>query len=451
VLSKEIRKQKIKLAGPIMVHKDKQAFKELILVIANRTGFKADLIEKDYYLTLILSKIDELCPNLAFKGGACLNKVYFDHHRLSEDLDFTMILPKPNAEMPLSERAKLIEPIKEKIENFAEKLNIQAVDIEKSGRKDSKIHNFKFVYDSVILNSKEIIKMDISLIGNPIVATEKNEIKHKFFNSAGEPIINASKVQTLSLNELIAEKMLAGAKRKEISARDFYDLNYAVKKGFDFTNKEFLDVLKKRFELEAHNSNIKLYTPDLGRNEQEKKEMKEQLPQKLYPVINEKQQAEFDTDKVFKNINNALDMIVREEAANYDAYNPNYESIENGEKLSLPLLKVKIQNTELEKKYEKIEWRDKEIKERIKEIETIVNSSDYTRDEKIAINEIFATEKGAKIIESSSFNNEARIIAGLYLGIRDEKYVNKLSKANQVTLQSINEAKVIEIDDGMSR
>ncbi|MDR1942395.1 MAG: nucleotidyl transferase AbiEii/AbiGii toxin family protein [Endomicrobium sp.] len=65
--------------------------------IAATTGFKEYLIEKDYYLTLILSKIDELSTNLAFKGGTCLNKIYFDYHRLSEDLDFTMLLPKSGA------------------------------------------------------------------------------------------------------------------------------------------------------------------------------------------------------------------------------------------------------------------------------------------------------------------------------------------------------------------
>ncbi|MBU4204495.1 MAG: nucleotidyl transferase AbiEii/AbiGii toxin family protein [Acidobacteria bacterium] len=56
---------------------------------ANRTGFRASLIEKDYYLTLILSKINELSQDLIFKGGTCLNKIYYSYYRLSEDLDFS--------------------------------------------------------------------------------------------------------------------------------------------------------------------------------------------------------------------------------------------------------------------------------------------------------------------------------------------------------------------------
>ena len=47
------------------------------------------LLEKDYYLTLILSRARELSEGLIFKGGTCLNKIYYAYYRLSEDLDFT--------------------------------------------------------------------------------------------------------------------------------------------------------------------------------------------------------------------------------------------------------------------------------------------------------------------------------------------------------------------------
>ena len=76
-----------------MIHKDKKQFTDLINIAVQRTGFRAHLLEKDYYLTLILSRINELSEDLIFKGGTCLNKIYYSYYRLSEDLDFSMRLP----------------------------------------------------------------------------------------------------------------------------------------------------------------------------------------------------------------------------------------------------------------------------------------------------------------------------------------------------------------------
>ena len=77
-----------------MIHKDKNQFIDVINITVQRTGFRAPLLEKDYYLTFILSRVHELSDNLIFKGGTCLNKIYYSYYRLSEDLDFSMRLPE---------------------------------------------------------------------------------------------------------------------------------------------------------------------------------------------------------------------------------------------------------------------------------------------------------------------------------------------------------------------
>jgi len=71
---------------------DREKLKDLIPVWASKHGFRPGIIEKDYYITLILNHINkELSDKLVFKGGTLLNKIYFDYKRLSEDLDFTFI------------------------------------------------------------------------------------------------------------------------------------------------------------------------------------------------------------------------------------------------------------------------------------------------------------------------------------------------------------------------
>ena len=47
-----------------MIHNDKEKFSNLVDRIASQTGFYAPLMEKDYYLTLILSEINKLSENL---------------------------------------------------------------------------------------------------------------------------------------------------------------------------------------------------------------------------------------------------------------------------------------------------------------------------------------------------------------------------------------------------
>lgn len=78
----------------LMLHKDKEDFIRVLNQVAMQTGFLLPLVEKDYYLTLLLSRLHELSPDLIFKDWTCLNKIYFSSYRLSEDLDFSMRLPE---------------------------------------------------------------------------------------------------------------------------------------------------------------------------------------------------------------------------------------------------------------------------------------------------------------------------------------------------------------------
>ena len=57
--------------------------------IVARTGFNKDKLKKDYYLTLILYLIKDV-KGIYFKGGTALNKIFLNHARLSEDIDFSL-------------------------------------------------------------------------------------------------------------------------------------------------------------------------------------------------------------------------------------------------------------------------------------------------------------------------------------------------------------------------
>jgi len=75
------------------LHLDKDAFRVLIEDIHNKTGYRTDVLEKDYYVVLILRELAEKQSNglLAyFKGGTALYKALKTTNRFSEDIDLSV-------------------------------------------------------------------------------------------------------------------------------------------------------------------------------------------------------------------------------------------------------------------------------------------------------------------------------------------------------------------------
>jgi len=74
------------------LHKDRDAFQALLSVVSGKTGIREDIVEKDYYLTLLLSELAERQTELPayFKGGTALYKAIGSLKRFSEDIDLTV-------------------------------------------------------------------------------------------------------------------------------------------------------------------------------------------------------------------------------------------------------------------------------------------------------------------------------------------------------------------------
>jgi len=59
--------------------------------LASKTGLSEDIIEKDYFIELLLFYLSSNVTfknNSIFRGGTALKKIYFPDYRFSEDLDF---------------------------------------------------------------------------------------------------------------------------------------------------------------------------------------------------------------------------------------------------------------------------------------------------------------------------------------------------------------------------
>ena len=76
------------------LHEDKLAFLNIINLIHEVSSIRSDIIEKDYYVTLLLKELAEKQAELPayFKGGTALYKAQKSIRRFSEDIDLTVCI-----------------------------------------------------------------------------------------------------------------------------------------------------------------------------------------------------------------------------------------------------------------------------------------------------------------------------------------------------------------------
>lgn len=72
------------------LHKNKEDFIEAVQAVSRGLNISLALVEKDYYVTLVLKRLNEELSGLIFKGGTSLSKCHKAINRFSEDIDLTL-------------------------------------------------------------------------------------------------------------------------------------------------------------------------------------------------------------------------------------------------------------------------------------------------------------------------------------------------------------------------
>ena len=105
------------------LHKDKERFKEAIDLTVYRTGLAPEVVEKDYYITLLLKVLAAELSFIVFKGGTSLSKCHRVIERFSEDVDLCV-------DTKLSQGQK--KKVKETIVKLSEDLGLKVVNAEQT-------------------------------------------------------------------------------------------------------------------------------------------------------------------------------------------------------------------------------------------------------------------------------------------------------------------------------
>lgn len=122
------------------LHKDKDLFQEVIESTSEFLHKDIAVVEKDYYVTMILKLLSERLDNVVFKGGTSLSKGYHILDRFSEDIDITF-----DSHIGEARRKKLKYNIMKRI---SEELNMPIVNWE-SIESDKDYNYYLFSYEPI--------------------------------------------------------------------------------------------------------------------------------------------------------------------------------------------------------------------------------------------------------------------------------------------------------------
>jgi predicted nucleotidyltransferase component of viral defense system len=277
---------------PSSIHEDTDLFREAVNLTAAETKFAARLIEKDYFCTVLLeyfgAKVGE---ELVFKGGTCLAKVHADFYRLSEDLDFVISIP---IEASRAERRKRVEGFKTAFSTLADHVNgVRVVDA-LVGANNSTQYMGSLAYDSVLSNDPGTIKIEVSL-REPLLAPVVNENARTILIDpiSTEPMIAPLPVRCISKKEAFAEKFRAALTRREPAIRDFYDIDYAVRKlALDPRDDDMVQMVRQKLAVPGND------TVDVSSARLEA--LRQQVEPQLKPVLRELDFQEFDLERSFR-------------------------------------------------------------------------------------------------------------------------------------------------------
>ena len=136
------------------LHNDRNQFKDLLEQVANNSSRPLAVIEKDYYVTLILRLLSQKLSNCVFKGGTSLSKGFHVINRFSEDIDITF-----DEHIGESRRAKLKNVV---VKGIGEELKMSISNWEKT-QSDRDLNAYLFSYDSVIKYDDDRMLQNVKL------------------------------------------------------------------------------------------------------------------------------------------------------------------------------------------------------------------------------------------------------------------------------------------------
>lgn len=238
------------------LHKEnKELFRDAIILTSQKLEVSEDIVEKDYYVTLILKKLSSVEYPVVFKGGTSLSKAFQVIDRFSEDIDVTF-----TEHLGEARRKKLKYNI---LKPIADELGLVIRNFD-SIESDKNLNHYDFYYESVagdrVINAiPPCVKLETSLMSYAFPTEERrlgNYLLDALETEEGELIatydLGTFPMRVQSLNRTLIDKVFAVCDyyllgKAYRNARHLYDI-YKLKEHVEI-NGDFLELVK---EVRAH-------------------------------------------------------------------------------------------------------------------------------------------------------------------------------------------------------
>jgi predicted nucleotidyltransferase component of viral defense system len=229
---------------------NKEEFETLIQQVSSSLQIEYELIEKDYFVSLFLKKLNEQIPTLVFKGGTSLSKGHKILERFSEDVDIAYITDENT--MPTQGQRKKVKAVMLKI---IEELGLELVNPEMV-RSRARHSIYQINYDkehSGLLKDTLVVETYFYNSSFPVNNLSISNYLYDYLlseNLADEvvndfPELNPFSMKVQSLERSFIDKLFAVSDRytnndSARNSRHLYDLYYILQSGeLDVDGEEF--------------------------------------------------------------------------------------------------------------------------------------------------------------------------------------------------------------------
>ena len=278
---------------------DADFFRTAVNFTAQRTAFTPRLIEKDFFCSMLLEYLSSASNVLVFKGGTCLAKVYAEFYRLSEDLDFVISTP---VDAKRSERSRQAAALKQAVAEMSRRLPAFRLVQPLIGANNSTQYITVVGYRSLSSGEEDVIKVEIGLREPLLRAAEVGSARTILLNPVSDlPLMGPILFPCISKIEALAEKFRAAMTRREVAIRDFYDIDYALRRlNVRISDSDLVKLVGQKLAMPG-NDPVDVSASRLAL-------LRPQLETQLKPVLRDKDYSDFNLERAVK----AVLMMARE-------------------------------------------------------------------------------------------------------------------------------------------
>lgn len=197
------------------LHLDQDAFAVLIDDIHQRTGYRTDVLEKDYYVVLLLEELAQKQANglkAYFKGGTALYKALKTTNRFSEDIDLsvdTRECSRTQNDKRLEQATKKYAALQRNAEegrtNRSEVIAVYRYDPVVPFDRDDALQRFgKLKVEATSFTiSEPVTSLEVSAMLYDLASEEQKQILRETYG------VKPFQVQTITLERIFIDKLFA--------------------------------------------------------------------------------------------------------------------------------------------------------------------------------------------------------------------------------------------------